>query len=622
MSDHGRYRVLRKIADGGMAEIFLGTQRGAVGFERLVVLKRIRPDFAADEQFRNALIDEAHIAMGLAHSNIAQVLDLGVAGGNTFLVLEFVDGWDLDRILKRAAEAHLPLAPELALHIVIEMCRALGYAHARSRDGKPLGVVHRDVNPHNILVSEQGEVKLTDFGIATARNKRGVSQIGSVKGKIGFMSPEQAAGGTLDARSDLFALGTTLYLMATGKLPFAGESDGKTLALTRKAEFVGPERAFPGIPPEVARLIKRAMKRDPKDRYRSAEEMLQDVEEVQRNALRPAGQTELKRWLAKLAELDGAVPIGKVVPPAPPKDASGPHPVTVDDELVLEVAETTGTHPIIGPAPLPPPEDPSQEEPLADTGAPTEWAETMPGRRWWKRPVMLAAVGACLAAGVWHFGLVERWREPQGGPLGFADAGAEGYAVKENLAGGEPGAALGSGAGIAAAASGDPGSSTAAADGGGQSEPLAAGAVAADGGMQSEAVAAEADGGEASGSLAGAVAQAGGVRSEALGSSAAATDAGARVGASAQDGGGSGGVAVSAPASTAVVSGAMAFPHDAGEPGTVHLYLARREPPPDAGEDVVLVQIASVPSGATVSVNGRSYGQTPFGMRFRALLIH
>src|SRR4051794_5136503 len=151
MARPGRYRILRKIADGGMAEIFLASQRGAEGFERPVVLKRILQALVADPQFRNMLIDEAHVAMGLNHSNIAQVLDLGHARGRYFLVLELVDGWDLNFLLQRMAAASFALPPALALYISAEVCRALSYAHARTRDGRHLGIVHRDISPHNVL---------------------------------------------------------------------------------------------------------------------------------------------------------------------------------------------------------------------------------------------------------------------------------------------------------------------------------------------------------------------------------------------------------------------------------------------------------------------------------------
>jgi serine/threonine protein kinase len=312
MAKHGRYKILRRVADGGMAEIFLATQMGREGFQKPVILKRIHSTIYADPQFRNMFIDEAHISMSLSHSNIAQVLDLGVSAGRYFLVLELVDGWDLGRILHRAATAGVRLPRELALHVGAEICRALAYAHSKAMDGQgPLGIVHRDVSPHNVLLSEQGEVKLTDFGIAKAMNKREHTGTGVVKGKVAFMSPEQALGKPIDARSDLFSLGTMLYLMVTRTRPFEGPSDLETLLRVQQGSFPAPEEVSPDLPPEVAALISRAMRRDPAERYQSADEMLADIERVLRTAFRPVGQSELKRWLADLTARDGVLPISQ-----------------------------------------------------------------------------------------------------------------------------------------------------------------------------------------------------------------------------------------------------------------------------------------------------------------------
>ena len=311
MAQHGRYKILKRVADGGMAEIFLATQLGREGFAKPVILKRIHSSIYADPQFRNMFIDEAHISMSLSHSNIAQVLDLGVSAGRYFLALELVDGWDLGRVLHRAATAGVRLPRELALHVTAEVCRALAYAHSKTEGQTPLGIVHRDVSPHNILLSEQGEVKLTDFGIAKAMNKREHTGTGVVKGKVAFMSPEQAMGKPIDQRSDLFSVGTVLYLMVTRTRPFEGPSDLETLLRVQKGDFRPPEEASPDLPPEVAAVVARAMRKEPGERYQSADEMLGDVERVMRTAFRPVGQTELKRWLTELGARDGVPPISQ-----------------------------------------------------------------------------------------------------------------------------------------------------------------------------------------------------------------------------------------------------------------------------------------------------------------------
>src|SRR6185295_214980 len=311
MAKHGRYKIVRKVADGGMAEIFLATQTGREGFAKPVILKRIHSTIYADPQFRNMFIDEAHISMSLSHSNIVQVLDLGLANGRYFLVMELVEGWDLGRITHRAHAAGLPLERELGLYVTAEVCRALAYAHGKTDGAAPLGIVHRDVSPHNVLVSEQGECKLTDFGIAKAMNKREHTGTGFVKGKVSFMSPEQALGRPIDARSDLFSLGTMLYQLMTGVRPFEAPTDLEILLRVQKAEFRPAAEAVPGLEPELARILERAMRLDAGDRYQTADEMLTDIEHVLRTVFRPVGQTELKRWLADLQKRDGVASIGK-----------------------------------------------------------------------------------------------------------------------------------------------------------------------------------------------------------------------------------------------------------------------------------------------------------------------
>ncbi len=245
--------MLRKVADGGMAEIFLAQQTGEEGFSRLVIVKRILPDLAADPHFRNMLVDEAHIAMTLNHSNVVPVLDLGRSEGSTFLVMELVDGWDLAQVHDRGRDAGYPFPLGLTMYVMAQVCRGLAYAHGR-RDAqeRPLGIVHRDVSPQNVLISEHGEVKVTDFGIAKALGKRERTQTGIIKGKLDFMSPEQASGAELNASSDIFAAGTMLYFLATGRRPFASPSDFEALLRVQRADFVAADQARPGLSPAVA----------------------------------------------------------------------------------------------------------------------------------------------------------------------------------------------------------------------------------------------------------------------------------------------------------------------------------------------------------------------------------
>ncbi|HVY37698.1 MAG TPA: serine/threonine-protein kinase, partial [Polyangia bacterium] len=311
MASHGRYTIRGKLADGGMAEIFLAVQHGAEGFEKPVVLKRILTQYSADPQFRNMLLDEAHISMSLQHGNIVQVLDLGVASGRYFLALELVDGWDLEKILQRAHAAGLVWPSALALYVVAVVCRALAYAHGQTRDGKPLGIVHRDISPNNVLVSAEGEVKLADFGIAKAQRKREQTAAGVIKGKVAYMSPEQAQGGVVDRRSDIFSVGSMLYRMVTDRLPFEATNDLESLLRVQKADFPPPQKVKETVGDSVATIIQRAMRLSPADRYQTATDMLIEIERVLRTEFHSAGQTELKSWLEQLSGRDGALPIGR-----------------------------------------------------------------------------------------------------------------------------------------------------------------------------------------------------------------------------------------------------------------------------------------------------------------------
>jgi serine/threonine protein kinase len=462
MATHGRYKIVRKVADGGMAEIFLATQLGREGFQKPVILKRIHSSIYADPQFRNMFIDEAHISMGLSHSNIVQILDLGVGSGRYFLVMEAVDGWDLGRVLHRAATAGVALPRELGLHVVAEVCRALAYAHGKVNpvDGRPLGIVHRDVSPQNILLSDQGEVKLTDFGIAKAMNKREHTGTGVVKGKVAFMSPEQALGKPIDARSDLFAVGTVLYQLMARVRPFEAATDLEILLRVQHAEFKPAHVVAPDLPAEVSAIIQRAMQLDPDLRFQSADEMLTAIEAVLRTVFRPVGQTELKRWLAALGARDGLLPMSKNAgTPTPGRptservgsagDMDGKDVVLSDTQGEVDAEEATSLASLDGPGgemrprmtrqraeelSLPLPAD--AESALSGRHAPLEFplplGDERPGRRPARRGggfslVLLALVvlGGAAFAGR-YFGLLREKEEASVGPPATAAAAPEG----------------------------------------------------------------------------------------------------------------------------------------------------------------------------------------------------
>ena len=315
MSRTVRYRLQNKIAHGGMAEIFLAYQVGAEGFEKQVVLKRILPALAADPSFVRMLVDEAHIASTLNHSNLVQVLDLGKSGGQYFLVLEFVDGWSLEHVRRRAQKARLKLPLPLALHIAGALCRALAYVHTRKRDGRPLGIVHRDVNPQNVLLSREGEVKLADFGIAKAIGKSEKSATGVIKGKFAYMSPEQSIGADLDARSDLFSVGTLLYILTTGKKPFDAATDLDLLMQVRSARFEKPSTLVKDFNLDVERFITRALRADRERRWQTAAQMADRLDTILLKLGQASGPAALKRWLENLSAKDGVKAPAEVTEP-------------------------------------------------------------------------------------------------------------------------------------------------------------------------------------------------------------------------------------------------------------------------------------------------------------------
>jgi len=339
MARNARYHVVSKIAHGGMAEIFLAVQKGEQGFAKPVVLKRILPKLAEDPHFVRMLVDEAHIASTLNHSNLVQVLDLGKTGGQYFLVLEFVDGWSLEQVRRRALAAKLKMPIPLILSIVSSLCRGLAYVHTRERSGKSLGIVHRDVTPQNVMISQQGEVKLADFGIAKAVGKSEKSATGMIKGKFAYMSPEQSLARPLDARSDLFSVGTVLYLLTTGKKPFDGPTDADIILQVRRARPEKPSALVRDLNPDVERLINRALRADPDKRWQSAEQMADKIDAILVKLGQPSGPAPLKRWLETLSAKDGAKP-----PPIPDAAAVTDPSIAVElGSLDLELEEVASS---------------------------------------------------------------------------------------------------------------------------------------------------------------------------------------------------------------------------------------------------------------------------------------
>ena len=273
----GDYYLFERVAVGGMAEVFKGVSYGVEGFERLFAVKRVLPNISEDQEFIEMFIDEAKIAVQLTHANIGQIFELGNAEDSYFIAMEFVQGKDLRAIFDRSRSKSLTLDIPMCCHVVKEVCEALEYAHSkRNEKQEPLGLIHRDVSPQNILVSYDGEVKLIDFGIAKAAGKASKTQAGILKGKFGYMSPEQVRGKSIDRRSDLFSLAVVLFELLTLERCFQGESDFSTLEKVRNVDIRRPSALNRDIPPELERIVLRGLARNPDERYQTAAE-LQDA---------------------------------------------------------------------------------------------------------------------------------------------------------------------------------------------------------------------------------------------------------------------------------------------------------------------------------------------------------
>ncbi len=273
----GKYVLVRKIAMGGMAEIFKAKTAGAEGFEKDVVIKRILPHFTEDESFVKMFIDEASITSKLQHANIVQIFDFDVCEGSYYIAMELIEGVDLKKVIDVGLKSGKPLSIAQTVWIMMEISKGLHYAHTKEYKGQPLNIVHRDISPHNAMVSYAGEVKLMDFGIAKAAQRSTKTMAGTVKGKVAYMSPEQARGKPLDGRSDLFALGIMLWEMLTGKRLFLGDSDFETLTNVLKNDPPPPSQINPKIPKDLDEIVKKSLMKDRDQRYANVEAFARDL---------------------------------------------------------------------------------------------------------------------------------------------------------------------------------------------------------------------------------------------------------------------------------------------------------------------------------------------------------
>ena len=339
----GKYWLTDRIAVGGMAELYRGKISGDEGFEKAVAVKKILPHLAAEQDAVNYFIDEARLAALLQHPNIAQIYDFGRLEESYFIAMEYLFGKDLKTVLGTSEARKIPLSLENALHIASRICSGLDYAHnMKDLQGNLLNIIHRDVSPQNIFITYDGQVKIIDFGIAKAASRITSTRSGVIKGKVAYMSPEQAEGLEVDHRADIFSVGILLYEMVTGRFMYEGDAM-EILSLARDARFVRPERIVRDLPECVVLMLDMALNRDTRARYASCGEMLSDLEDcVYHLNFRPSDQ-KLAQYMKSLFEGEFASEeasmtraLRRVMPTDSALDTAGGRPPEYQETMILD----------------------------------------------------------------------------------------------------------------------------------------------------------------------------------------------------------------------------------------------------------------------------------------------
>ena len=384
----GKYQLLRKLAAGGMAEVFLARAAGPMGFEKQVVVKRILPHLADEENFISMFLGEARLAAQLNHPNVVQVFDFGQSEGTFYLVMEFIDGVNLRALFRKAFESGQPLAFGVAAKIISLACEGLGFAHdfIDPSTGQPMNLVHRDVSPDNILIARNGSVKVVDFGIAKAANQTHLTKTGTVKGKFAYMPPEQLTAQPLDKRADVFALGVVLHELITGKKPFDTSNEA---AIVRGIMYEEPIRAStvrPDMPEGLQAVIDKALAKDREKRYQDCRELQADLEKFIVSSGTPVSQYQLAQVVQKLAP-PPPQPVPTPTGPNGPPMGVPPTAATVRGEDVDLSTSVLATPPpseeILMLTPKPrraPTEPPPPPMPTGVVAAPPLQAPTLPGQ--------------------------------------------------------------------------------------------------------------------------------------------------------------------------------------------------------------------------------------------------
>jgi serine/threonine-protein kinase len=271
-----RYTITERLDHGGMAEVFRGVAESMEGFKKAVAIKRVLPNLTKNQKFVSMFLDEARLSLFLQHANIVQVFDISKTPDNAyFLVMEYVDGCNLKALIERHKQKGKRIDVGHSVYLMIECCKALQYAHSldHPETNEPLGIVHRDISPPNILLSKNGEIKLVDFGLAKANSQIESTDPGVVKGKFSYLSPEAASGREVDHRADIFAVGIILWELFTGRRLFYGETDYQTVELVRQARVPSIAALNPEIDTEIEQVVRKALAREPDDRYHNAADL-------------------------------------------------------------------------------------------------------------------------------------------------------------------------------------------------------------------------------------------------------------------------------------------------------------------------------------------------------------
>jgi eukaryotic-like serine/threonine-protein kinase len=348
----GKYQLIRQLAIGGMAEVYLARAQGIEGFSKRVVLKRILPQYATNEDFIEMFLSEARLAATLDHPNVVQVYDFGSTVGNYYFTMEYVHGLDARTILKAEYRDGRRVPLGCALSIVRGLCAGLHYAHEkRAPSGEPLGIVHRDVSLSNVLVSYDGAIKVVDFGVAKVAARGAVTRAGTLKGKISYMSPEQCSGLELDRRSDVFAIGIVLYELTTSSRLFTADNEFAILQKIANHDVEPPSNRWPDYPPALEAIVLRALHRDPGQRYQTARELQRDLEEFARDEKLSVSSIDLIDYMqSRFADRLASEPSDSEVLAAARRPKISPAALRADPSIII-VDATDQTLPDAPPAP-------------------------------------------------------------------------------------------------------------------------------------------------------------------------------------------------------------------------------------------------------------------------------